>query len=77
MGGHQGCRQRIDLKPLVIDPPMNLRIDFTHSGQADMVAVIPGFARDGDRGAVYSASDGVDLFRAFISAQRISRVADD
>ena len=66
-----------DLKPLVIDPPMNLRIDFTHSGQADMVAVIPGFARDGDRGVVYSASDGVDLFRAFISAQRISRVADD
>ena len=42
-----------------------------------MVAVIPGFARDGDRGVVYSAADGIDLFRAFISAQRISRVADD
>jgi D-amino peptidase len=65
------------LKPLKIDPPLNLSVDFTNSGQADMVAVIPGFAREGDRGVVYSASDGVDLFRAFISAQRISRVADD
>ena len=42
-----------------------------------MAAVIPGFARDGDRGVVYSASDGIELFRAFMSAARVSRVADD
>ena len=65
------------LRPLVLDPPLRLRIDFVHSGQADMAAVIPDFARDGDRGVVYSASDGIELFRAFISAARVSRVADD
>src|SRR4030095_1593691 len=65
------------LQPLVLDTPLNLRIDFSHSGQADMAAVVPGFTREGDRSVVYGASDGVDLFRAFMSAARISRVADD
>jgi D-amino peptidase len=65
------------LQPLALEKPLNLRIDFTHSGQADMAAVVPGFTRDGDRSVVYGARDGVDLFRAFISAARISRVADD
>ena len=65
------------LQPLALDAPLKLRIDFTHSGQADMAAVVPGFAREGDRSVVYQASDGIELFRAFMSAARISRVADD
>jgi D-amino peptidase len=66
-----------ELKPLVLEAPLRLRMDFTHSGQADMAAVVPGFAREGDRSVVYSATDGVDLFRAFMTAARVSRVADD
>jgi len=66
-----------ELKPLVLEAPLGLRMDFTHSGQADMAAVVPGFAREGDRSVVYSATDGVDLFRAFMTAARVSRVADD
>ena len=66
-----------ELKPLVLETPLRLRMDFTHSGQADMAAVVPGFAREGDRSVVYSATDGVDLFRAFMTAARVSRVADD
>ena len=65
------------LRPLVLDPPLSLRLDFAHSGQADMAAVVPGFERTDDRAVTYTADDAITLFRAFLSAARISRVADD
>lgn len=65
------------LRPLVLDPPLALRIDFSHAGQADMAAVVPGFERVDDRAVSYQADDAITLFRAFMSAARISRVADD
>jgi D-amino peptidase len=65
------------LRPLTLEPPLTLRIDFTHAGQADMAAVIPGFQRIDDRGVTYTTDDAVTLFRGFMSAARISRVADD
>jgi D-amino peptidase len=65
------------LRPLVLPPPLRLRIDFAHPGQADMVAVIPGFERTDDRGVSYQADDAITLFRALMSAWRIARAADD
>jgi D-amino peptidase len=65
------------LEPLSLEPPLTLRLDFTHSGQADMAAVIPGFERVDDRGVTYTANDPITIFRAFMSAARLSRVADD
>jgi D-amino peptidase len=67
-----------ELQPLTLDPPLRLRIEFAHPGQADMAAIIPGFARDGDRGIVYAATDDpLTLYRAFLAAARLSRTADD
>jgi D-amino peptidase len=65
------------LQPLTLEPPIELRIDFNHAGQADMAAIIPGFERAGDTGVRYTADDAVTLFRAFVSAARLSRSADD
>ena len=65
------------LPTLDVAAPIDLRIEFSHPGQADMAAVIPGFARDGDRAIRYTADDGLTLYRAFISAARLSRTADD
>ncbi|MDP8905640.1 MAG: M55 family metallopeptidase [Chloroflexota bacterium] len=65
------------LHPLSLEPPLHLRLDFAHPGQADMAAVIPGFERDGDRGVVFRAEDALTLFRAFLAAARLSRSADD
>ncbi|HVM31345.1 MAG TPA: M55 family metallopeptidase [Candidatus Limnocylindrales bacterium] len=73
MSGNSGHRPT----PLAPDPPLHLRIDFAHPGQADMAAVIPGFEREGDRGVSYTAGDALTLYRAFLSAARISRTADD
>jgi D-amino peptidase len=64
-------------RPLELEAPLELRIDFAHPGQADVAAVMPGFEREGDRGVRYVATDPITLYRAFVSAARISRVADD
>lgn len=65
------------LRPLTLPGPITLRIDFAHAGQADIAATIPGFERVGDRGIAYEADDPITLYRAFISAARLSSTADD
>ena len=65
------------LRPLLLKPPIEVGIDFRHAGEADYAALIPGFRREGDRGVRYSAADGIDAFRAFVSAVRLAGLADD
>ena len=65
------------LLPLVLQPPIELRIDFANAGEADIAGTIPGFERAGDRGISYSADDPVTLYRAFVSAVRLAATADD
>jgi D-amino peptidase len=65
------------IKPLTMTPPLNLRMEFHHAGQADVAATIPGFDRVGDRGITYATDDVVTLFRAFLSAARLSSTADE
>jgi D-amino peptidase len=65
------------LRPLRLDAPIAVEIELSHAGQADFVAVIPGFVRVGDRGVRYEATDGVDAYRAFVSAVRMAPAAND
>jgi D-aminopeptidase len=60
-----------------MEPPIDLRIEFTTPAQADFVAVMPGFDRVADRSVVFVADDAVMLFRALISAVRMAPAADD
>jgi D-amino peptidase len=66
-----------NLQPLTLEPPIDLRMEFTTPGQADFVAVMPGFDRVSDRSVVFAADDAVMLFRALISAVRMAPAADD
>jgi D-amino peptidase len=70
-------KQGTALKPLTLTPPLYLRIDFRHPGQADICSTIPGVERTGDRGIVYEAADATTLYRAFITAVRLAGTADD
>ena len=65
------------LEPLTLKAPLDLRIEFALPGQADFVAMIPGFEREADRAVRYEASDAVTLFRAFVVAADLAAVADD
>jgi D-amino peptidase len=79
----EGARRAVEralageLRPLTLAAPIEVGIEFRHAGQADFAAVIPGFDRSGDRGVRYSASDGIDAYRAFVSAVRLANVADE
>jgi D-amino peptidase len=66
-----------ELEPLVLPAPIEVGVEFRHAGQADFAAVIPGFWREGDRGVRYVASDGIDAYRAFVSAVRMASIADE
>jgi D-amino peptidase len=65
------------LEPLVLSAPIRVGIDFGWPAQADYVAVMPGMRREGDRGVVYEAADGVDAFRAFVCAVRLAGLVPD
>jgi D-aminopeptidase len=65
------------LAPLVLRAPIRVGIDFGRPAQADLVAVMPGMRREGDRGVVYDASDGVEAFRAFVCAIRLAGLVND
>ncbi len=65
-----------DLQPLVLEPPIVVGIEFAHAGQADFAAIIPGFVRMGDRAVRYEAADGIEAYRAFVSAVRMAPTAD-
>jgi D-amino peptidase len=65
------------LQPLVLEGPLDLRMEFASPGQADFVAVIPGFDRVGDRSVVFSTDDPIALFRALLSAVRMAPAADE
>ena len=65
------------LEPLVMEPPIDLKIEFATPGQADFVAVMPGFDRIGDRSVLFAADDAVTMFRALISAVRMAPAADE
>lgn len=66
-----------ELEPLTPPAPIEVGLEFRHAGQADFAAVIPGFERSGDRGVRYQASDGIDAYRAFVTAVRIANIADE
>jgi D-amino peptidase len=64
------------LRPLTLEPPIAVEIEFAHAGLADFAATIPGFDRTGDRGIRYGARDGIEAYRAFVSAVRLAPTAD-
>ena len=64
-------------RPLVLDPPIAVELEFRHAGMADFAAVVPGFERVGDRGVRYEARDGLDAYRAFLSAVRLGGLGAD
>lgn len=73
----QNCaRPSNALRPLVLEAPIAVQLEFSHAGQADFAAIIPGFVRLGDRGVRYEATDGIEAYRAFVSAVRMAPSAD-
>ncbi len=54
-------------RPMKLDPPIRMAIDFVHSEMADKAALLPGSIRTGRR-LTYQASDMINLYQAFRAA---------
>ncbi len=60
------------LRPLSLEAPIEVGVEFVRPVQADLAAVIPHVVRDGDRAIRYAAEDPTDAYRAFVSTIRMA-----
>jgi D-amino peptidase len=65
-----------DLKPLIVETPVTIEIEFHKPIQADFAALVPGAERVGDRGMRVVAPDAVSAYRAFLVAVRQAGIPD-
>ncbi|MGH7737633.1 MAG: M55 family metallopeptidase [Candidatus Tyrphobacter sp.] len=64
-----------EVKPYIIDPPLNLDLTLVTAAQADLVATIPGFVRTAGRRVRFEHDEFAVLFRAFVAAWRMGSLA--
>lgn len=62
-------------QPLHVPPPVEIQMELAHAGHADYAAVLPGSRRVGDRGVAFTATDGLEAYRAFLCLIRLAGLA--
>jgi D-amino peptidase len=65
-----------ELRPLVLDPPVTIEVEYRNGGEADHAAVVPGAERFGDRGVRFSAPDARTAYRGFLAGIRLAALVD-
>jgi D-amino peptidase len=65
-----------EFRPLVVDPPVVIEVDFRNAGEADHAAITPGISRTGDRGVRIEAPDAPTAYRGFLAAVRLAGVLE-
>lgn len=59
-------------RPLTLEAPIRVGVDFAKAVEADHAAVLPGAIREGDRTVAYEAADGVEAYRVFVVFLRLA-----
>ncbi len=65
-----------ELRPLVLDGPITIEVEYRNGGQADHAAVAPGAERYGDRGVRIEAGDPITAYRGFLAGIRLAGLVD-
>ena len=65
-----------ELRPLVLDPPVTIEVEYRNGGEADHAAVVPGAERFGDRGVRFSAPNARTAYRGFLAGIRLAALVD-
>jgi D-aminopeptidase len=60
------------LRPLVLDPPATIEVEFRNAGEADHAAVVPGAGRFGDTGVRFPGPDVMTAYRGFLAGVRLA-----
>lgn len=75
-GATEAMRNAHAAKPFVFEPPITLEVDLTRVEQADLVELIPGFERTGNRRVRFVHNDYPTVFRAFVATFRMGALAE-
>jgi D-amino peptidase len=65
-----------ELRPLVLDPPVTIEVEYRNGGEADHAAVVPGAERFGDRGVRFTGADMRTAYRGFLAGIRLAALVD-
>ena len=65
-----------ELRPLLLDAPIVVEVEYRNGIQADYAAVVPGAERYGDRGVRFEAPDAVTAYRGFLAGVRLAGTVD-
>ncbi len=72
-GAEAALRRLSEFAPFTVATPLRLELDFYHSPQADVAALIPTTERLGDRTLAFSSPDALSAYRTFLATYYISR----
>lgn len=75
-GASEAIKNAKNAKPFVFEPPITMEIDVTRVEQADLIELIPGFERTGNRRVRLVHDDYPTVFKAFVAAFRMGALAD-
>jgi D-amino peptidase len=77
-GADRAVRRAVsgDLKPLILEPPIIIEVDYRNASTADHAAIVPGAERYGDRGVRFEAQDPVTAYRGFLAGVRLAGLVD-
>jgi len=65
-----------EFRPLVVDRPTSIEVEYKKAVQADFAAIVPGAHRIGDRGVRHSGDDPVGAYRGFLAGMRLAGIVD-
>jgi D-amino peptidase len=65
-----------ELRPLEVDRPVVVEVEYVNGVTADFAAVVPGAIRFGDRGVRFEAADPVAVYRGFLAGIRLASIVD-
>ena len=65
-----------ELKPLTLEPPIVVEVEYRTAIAADYAAIVPGAERVGDRGVRFEAGDAVTAYRGFLAGVRLAGIVD-
>ena len=65
-----------DLRPLRLDTPVVIEVEYRRGVEADFAAIVPGAQRVGDRGVRFEAADAVTGYRGFLAGVRLASTTD-
>ena len=65
-----------ELRPLVLDPPVTIEVEYRNGGEADHAAIVPGAERFGDRGVRFTAPNARTAYRGFLAGIRLAALID-